>query len=111
MLEQSTKQISNWKDKLPNTENLKISVNLTEKLILNPDLVKDLKRILTNSNLKGECLRLVINENAIMENTKAATQSIRNLQKLGIEVQLDDFGTGYSSLTHLLKLPVTAQKN
>ncbi len=110
MLEQSTKQISTWKDKLPNTENLKISVNLTEKLILSPDLVKNLKKILTDSNLEGECLRLEITENAIMENTEAATQSIRNLQKLGIEVQLDDFGTGYSSLTHLLKLPVNALK-
>ncbi|HSQ25543.1 MAG TPA: EAL domain-containing protein, partial [Anaerolineales bacterium] len=63
-----------------------------------------------DANLAGECLRLEITENAIMENTEAATQSIRTLQKLGIEVQLDDFGTGYSSLTHLLKLPVNALK-
>jgi EAL domain-containing protein (putative c-di-GMP-specific phosphodiesterase class I) len=73
-------------------------------------LAKNIKKILKSSNLEGECLRLEITENAIMENTEAATQAIRNLQKLGIEVQLDDFGTGYSSLTHLLRLPVNALK-
>ncbi len=110
MLKQSTQQISLWKEKIPEASNLKVSVNLTEKLILQPDLAKNIKKILKASNLEGECLRLEITENAIMENTEAATQAIRNLQKLGIEVQLDDFGTGYSSLTHLLKLPVNALK-
>ncbi len=110
MLKQATQQISQWKDKYADACNLKVSVNLTDKLILHPDLPKNIKKVLKNSNLDGECLRLEITENAIMENTEAATQAIRTLQKLGIEVQLDDFGTGYSSLTHLLKLPVNALK-
>jgi diguanylate cyclase (GGDEF)-like protein/PAS domain S-box-containing protein len=110
MLTQATQQIRQWRDKLPDARKLKISVNLTEKLILHPDLTKNIQKILKNSSLEGECLRLEITENAIMENTEAATQSIRSLQTLGVEVQLDDFGTGYSSLTHLLKLPVNALK-
>ncbi len=110
MLKQSTQQVSLWKEKLPDASNLKVSINLTEKLILHPELVKNITKILKDANLAGECLRLEITENAIMENTEADTQSIRTLQKLGIEVQLDDFGTGYSSLTHLLKLPVNALK-
>lgn len=110
VLENATKQISIWKEKLTNAKHIKISVNLTAKLFLNTELIKNLKKILKKANLDGSSLRLEITENAIMENVAATTRVIRDLQKLGIEVQLDDFGTGYSSLTHLLKLPVNALK-
>ncbi len=56
--------------------------------------------------------RLVVEvtETAVMDDSVAAQQVLRELQELGIGVALDDFGTGYSSLTHLQQLPISVLK-
>ena len=57
-----------------------------------------------------ERLVVEITETAVMDDSAAAQQVLRELQELGIGVALDDFGTGYSSLTHLQQLPITVLK-
>jgi EAL domain-containing protein (putative c-di-GMP-specific phosphodiesterase class I) len=83
-----------------------ISVNLSCKQFLQPDLVEQVAGALRETQLNPSCLKLEITESHLMENTEAAVATMNRLRALGIEMSLDDFGTGYSSLSYLHRLPI-----
>jgi EAL domain-containing protein (putative c-di-GMP-specific phosphodiesterase class I) len=45
-----------------------------------------------------------------MENVEVATNMLRQIRALGIELSIDDFGTGYSSLSYLHRFPLNTLK-
>ena len=55
-------------------------------------------------------LDLELTENAVIENSQTAIQSLRHLNQLGVSLSIDDFGTGYSSLSYIKRLPVQRLK-
>ena len=110
VLRTACEQMSKWQQRFPASPPLTISVNLSSKQLTMPDLPFKVARILEETGLKANSLKLEITESVIMEQTEAANASLAQLRELGIELQLDDFGTGYSSLGYLQTLPVGAIK-
>jgi diguanylate cyclase (GGDEF)-like protein/PAS domain S-box-containing protein len=106
ILNESCRQLKEWQDENPAAEHLMISVNLSCKQFLQPDLVEQVASALRETGLNPGCLKLEITESYIMENTEAAVATMNRLRSLGIEISLDDFGTGYSSLSYLHRLPI-----
>lgn len=106
ILNESCRQLKEWQDENPAAEHLMISVNLSCKQFLQPDLVEQVASALRETGLNPACLKLEITESYIMENTEAAVATMNRLRSLGIEISLDDFGTGYSSLSYLHRLPI-----
>jgi EAL domain-containing protein (putative c-di-GMP-specific phosphodiesterase class I) len=45
-----------------------------------------------------------------MEDVRRSSQSLREIQSMGVTIAIDDFGTGFSSLSYLAKLPVDTLK-
>jgi EAL domain-containing protein (putative c-di-GMP-specific phosphodiesterase class I) len=45
-----------------------------------------------------------------MENIDTATEMLRQLRALGVQLAIDDFGTGYSSLSYLHRFPIDTLK-
>ena len=45
-----------------------------------------------------------------MENIDTATEMLRQLRELGVQLSIDDFGTGYSSLSYLHRFPINTLK-
>ena len=114
VLRESCRQQQIWETKrrLLNPENppLTMSVNLSCKQFLQPDLVEQVEAALNETGLSPTSLKLEITESHIMENSDLAIAMMNRLRQIGVEFSLDDFGTGYSSLDHLHRLPVSFLK-
>ena len=89
---------------------LTISVNLSAKQFAQPDLIDQVKKILEETGLEPQYLKLEITESVVMKNAEIATEMLMQLCTLGVHLSIDDFGTGYSSLSYLHRFPVKTLK-
>jgi EAL domain-containing protein (putative c-di-GMP-specific phosphodiesterase class I) len=87
-----------------------MSVNLSAKQFLQPDLVSTVARILRETGVAGHSLCLELTESAAMEDPERTYSTLEELQHLGVRLSLDDFGTGYSSLDQLHRFSVDTLK-
>lgn len=110
ILHESCRQLRQWQRENMSAENLVISVNLSSKQFIQPDLVEQVASALVETGLPPKCLKLEITESYLMENSDLAVTTISRLRALGLQLSLDDFGTGYSSLSYLHSLPVSFLK-
>jgi diguanylate cyclase (GGDEF)-like protein/PAS domain S-box-containing protein len=90
-----------WRQQFPDIRPLSMSVNLSGKQFLQPELVRGIVSILRESKLDPKALRLEITETAVVENAKDSVRVMQELRDLGAALCIDDFGTGYSSLNYL----------
>ncbi|QIZ71074.1 EAL domain-containing protein [Oxynema aestuarii] len=103
-------QIARWQAQFPDDEPLKISVNLSGRQFLQADLVEQIERIIKQTGLATQGLKLEITESVVMQNAETAVKMLERLKTLGIQLSVDDFGTGYSSLSYLRRFPVDTLK-
>ena len=89
---------------------LRMAVNLSARIVQNPDFPARLRTLLETGNVEPRSLELEITESAMLQDPARALEVIRQIHKLGVQIAIDDFGTGYSSLGYLRDLPVHALK-
>ncbi len=95
-------QIKQWQN---NNMFLPISVNLSGLQFSRKGLVKQILKILEETQIDAHYLDLELTESAVVQNPELAEQILNDLKKLGFKLSLDDFGTGYSSLSYLHQFP------
>jgi EAL domain-containing protein (putative c-di-GMP-specific phosphodiesterase class I) len=83
-----------------------VSVNLSPRQVVEPDLIDRVRRTLERTGLEPRRLKLEITETSLMENTDRSLGALTALRDTGVAVCLDDFGTGYSSLSYLRRFPI-----
>src|SRR5947199_1184188 len=109
-LREACLQISDW-DATPDADpDLIISVNLSVKQFLQPNLVSEIKGLLRELAFPPESLKLEITESTVMGDPSAAVEMLLQIKALGIRLAIDDFGTGYSSLSYLHRFPLDTLK-
>ena len=106
VLRQACHQLKTWQNQGLADSSLKISVNLSAKHFTSFSIITNVEKILQETGLEGNCLRLEITETDIMENAEFAFKLIEQLKQRQIQLSVDDFGTGYSSLSYLHRLPI-----
>jgi diguanylate cyclase (GGDEF)-like protein/PAS domain S-box-containing protein len=89
---------------------LRVAVNLSMRQFLQPDLLAQIKSVLTETGLDARYLDLEITETNAMKDAEATMHTLTQLKALGVHISIDDFGIGYSSLSYLKRLPVDALK-
>ncbi len=109
-LREACRQISEWRAALAAHPHLTISVNLSAKQFLQPNLVEDIGKLLGELSLPPEALKLEITESTVMADPSAAVEMLQQIKSLGIHLAIDDFGTGYSSLSYLHRFPLDTLK-
>jgi diguanylate cyclase (GGDEF)-like protein/PAS domain S-box-containing protein len=109
-LREACRQISEWKAQPDADPELTISVNLSVKQFLQPNLVSDIKNLLRELAFPPESLKLEITESTVMGDPIAAVEMLLQIKALGIRLAIDDFGTGYSSLSYLHRFPLDTLK-
>jgi diguanylate cyclase (GGDEF)-like protein/PAS domain S-box-containing protein len=90
--------------------NLPVAVNLSRRILHDPQLPDAVAQLLTRWDVPGSALVLEITESTLMADPLRARENLSNLRAMGVSVSIDDFGTGYSSLASLQDLPVDELK-
>src|SRR3989344_2540929 len=85
---------------------LRVSVNLSTRDLLDPELSTRLADILVRHGVPASAFCLEITESAIMDDPQRAEAMLNRLSEQGFKLSIDDFGTGYSSLAYPKRLPV-----
>ena len=87
-----------------------VSVNVSAMHFRQPDFIDFLTATLHQTGMPARCLSVEITEGVLMKEIDIASQHLRALEQLGIDVAIDDFGTGYSSLAYLRSFQVNILK-
>jgi EAL domain-containing protein (putative c-di-GMP-specific phosphodiesterase class I) len=108
ILREACRQYQHWQASgLPP---FKLSVNLSIRQLQEPNLVEQIRLILSETAMNPANLELEITESFMMTDTETALEALMQLKQLGLQIAIDDFGTGYSSLATLKNLPVQTLK-
>jgi EAL domain-containing protein (putative c-di-GMP-specific phosphodiesterase class I) len=110
VLGEACRQMRQWQESSLTNQPLTISVNLSGKQFMQPNLLEQVQEVLRETGLDPRSLKLEITESVVMENIETATRTLQLLRALGVELSIDDFGTGYSSLSYLQRFPVSTLK-
>jgi diguanylate cyclase (GGDEF)-like protein len=110
ILRDACQQMVEWQSQSVLNKSLVISVNLSGKHFAHGDLVEQVQKIIEETGIKPECLKLEITESAVMENAEMVILMLKQLKKIGVQLSIDDFGTGYSSLSYLHRFPIDTLK-
>ena len=103
ILAESCRQAAEWQKRfgIP----LSVSVNLSAKQLMHPNLTMQVRNILASSGLPANRLKLEVTESTVMEHSEKSLKVLSELDELGVALSTDDFGTGYSSLSYLQRFP------
>jgi diguanylate cyclase (GGDEF)-like protein len=89
---------------------LTVSVNLSVRNLLDPDLPSLIRKLLVLHGLAPDALQLEITESMLMSDPERSLVTLTALSQLGVGLSVDDYGTGYSSLSNLRRLPIDELK-
>ena len=107
VLEQAVAQCARWRQA---GRELTVSVNLSVRNLLDPDLPSLIGDLLSLYGLVPEALQLEITESMLMSDPDRSLVTLTRLNQLGVGLSVDDYGTGYSSLANLRRLPIDELK-
>ena len=110
VLEEACRQMYQWLQLFPDRHGMTMSVNLSTKQFMQPDLLEQIDSVLSRTGLPPQALKLEITESAVVQHEEAVTAALAALRARGIQLCIDDFGTGYSSLSYLHAFPVDTLK-
>jgi diguanylate cyclase (GGDEF)-like protein/PAS domain S-box-containing protein len=91
-------------------EELRVSVNLSARQLMQPDLAAMVADSLDGAGIAPDRLTLEITESVLLADSEAIQRVIAQLKRIGVDLSLDDFGTGHSSMDYLKFLPVDELK-
>ncbi len=110
VLEVACAEAASWSPVRADLPAPSISVNLSARQLLDPELPERIADVLAATGLDVERLTLELTESSLMTDPLAAIESLRRLEVLGCRLAVDDFGTGYSSLAYLQQFPIHVLK-
>lgn len=95
-----------WDWSVNDFPNVKICVNISTKMLLEPDFPETILAILADNQLPNSSLQLVISESSIIYNSGITIQNMFNLFSIGVTFSLADYGVTPSSLEQLKRIPI-----
>ncbi len=87
-----------------------VSVNVSALQLKNGQFRQVLADSLRQYDLPASLLAIELTESSMLDEGGAAQDELRQLHRMGIELEIDDFGTGYSSLSKLQSLDIDVLK-
>jgi diguanylate cyclase (GGDEF)-like protein/PAS domain S-box-containing protein len=110
VLTHACRQLKRWQREIPAFAEMAVGVNISHRQFVSPAVVDDIARILRETELAPQNLKLEVTESAAMQNAAQTIETMARLRAMGVLIYMDDFGTGYSSLSQLQRMPLDALK-
>ena len=110
VLTHACRQLKRWQREIPSFAEMAVGVNISHRQFVSPAVVDDIARILRETELAPQNLKLEVTESAAMQNAAQTIETMARLRAMGVLIYMDDFGTGYSSLSQLQRMPLDALK-
>ncbi len=110
VLREACEKTVGWTASMSDSDAFRVSVNVSPRQLLSPDLPGAVAQILSDTGLAPSRLTLEMTENVLVDNQDATLATLHALKALGVRLAIDDFGTGYSSLSYLHLFPVDVLK-
>jgi diguanylate cyclase (GGDEF)-like protein/PAS domain S-box-containing protein len=112
VLSEACRQVRTWNREQRMAEPLALSVNLSGRQLIEPDLVPRMVDTLETAGVDPGALSLSleVTETLLPTDQEGVKTRLRDLHDLGIQLAIDDFGTGYSSLRYVRELPISIVK-
>ena len=112
VLRAALEQAAEWAKGFPDREPLMMSINLSGRQLIEPEVVDIVARAVAGAKVVPGtvCLCLEVTETVLLEDLDVMAKRLAALKALGVRIAVDDFGTGYSSLNYLQRLPVDILK-
>jgi diguanylate cyclase (GGDEF)-like protein len=108
VLMQACRQNKAWQD--AGLAPITMGVNFSAHQFQFQNPVEPILQTLAETGLDPRWLELELTESAVMTDADAASATLRELKRIGIQLSIDDFGTGYSSLGYLKRFPLDTLK-
>lgn len=107
VLQQATSLLRHWLDLglAPGT----LAINIS-RLQLQDRLIAVIRDLVSQHRLPVNLLELEMTENILLDDHAEISETLDQLQTMGLKLSLDDFGTGYSSLSYLRRFSFDALK-
>ncbi len=102
VLREACKQAARWSAQVGRS--VSVSVNVAERQLIDPGLIKTVRTVLNETGLNAEQLELEITEELIIERLDHRLTILKRLNRMGVKLAIDDFGTGRASLSQLRHL-------
>lgn len=99
VLETACRQALAWSEESGHP--VTVAVNMSQRQLLDPDVVGSVSRILAETGLPPQCLELEIAEELLADQIEQTLLALRQLDLLGVGLAIDDFGTSQASLARL----------
>jgi EAL domain-containing protein (putative c-di-GMP-specific phosphodiesterase class I) len=96
--------------RLTHCESPFFTVNLSVAQLNNPNLVDDVREIVSHQGILPNELRLELTETIMVAHPEQALRTMQGLIQLGCKLALDDYGAGHSGLTNLQRYPISTLK-
>lgn len=87
-------------------ENLKVSVNLSYRDLIEKRFIEDLEKKVNHLGLAPSQFILEVTERIFVQDFNVMKKVLSELREKGFSIAIDDFGSGYSCLSYLQELPV-----
>ena len=110
ILREACRQMKSWQERYPTATPLKMSVNISSRHFMHPNLAGVVGKVLEETGLPPESLVLEVMEGVLHEDAASAAVTLGALKKLGVGLAVDDFGAGYSSIIDLKRFPLDVLK-
>src|SRR5450755_3818560 len=106
VLREACTQACEWKN--ADFPPLRIAVNLSAVEFRHADLVTNVRKIFSETNMDPRCIEFELTESVLMDNADEASSVLKQIKALGVNLAIDDFGMGYSS--ELYRQPLNLKK-
>lgn len=109
VLREACQILAQWA-KLPEMQNLTLSVNISPRQFRHLQFIDYIDSCLKELGVNPNHLELEITESLLIEDIDQTIERMNALRQRGLRFALDDFGTGYASLSYLKLLPLNKLK-
>jgi len=103
---EACRQAGRWQSQYPLSPPLRIAANLSARHFVAPQLLDEVRAILSETQIEPRSFQLEITGQIAMANPSLTSALLSQLKRLDITTAIDDFGSGASSLADLRRYPV-----